>query len=147
MDSPENHKFSELVVGMERKFYVRINEELVLKFAKISGDYNPLHINDEFAKKTKFKKRVCHGMLLSSFFSKLVGMYIPGLHSLYLSQTLYFENPCFIDDQIIISGKIKNKSESTKIIPLDVSIHNQLNQCLVSGEAKTMILEHVNLKK
>ena len=126
---------------------LKINEELVLKFAKISGDYNPLHINDEFAKKTKFKKRVCHGMLLSSFFSKLVGMYIPGLHSLYLSQTLYFENPCFIDDQIIISGKIKNKSESTKIITLDVSIHNQLNQCLVSGEAKTMILEHVNLKK
>jgi|APSaa5957512493_1039668.scaffolds.fasta_scaffold75532_2 3-hydroxybutyryl-CoA dehydratase len=147
MDKPENHKFSELVVGMERKFYVKINEELVLKFAKISGDYNPLHVNDEFAKKTKFKKRVCHGMLLSSFFSKLVGMYIPGLHSLYLSQTLYFEKPCFIDDQIIISGKIKNKSESTKIITLDVSIHNQLNQCLVSGEAKTMILEHVNLKK
>ena len=81
------------------------------------------------AKKTKFKKRVCHGMLLSSFFSKLVGMYIPGLHSLYLSQTLYFEKPCFIDDQIIISGKIKNKSESTKILKIESTIKNQKINC------------------
>ena len=137
----EVHRFSDLQLGMEKNFSLVVDESIVLEFANISGDYNPLHMNDEFAKTTKFNKRVCHGMLLGSFFSRLVGMHLPGLNSLYMSQTLNFRNPCFLNDKIIVSGKIKDISESTKIITLETLIHNSQGDSLVYGEAKVMFLE------
>lgn len=141
MNKPESHKFNNLEIGMMRKFSLTIDESLVLKFSEISGDNNPLHMEDEFAKKSKFHQRICHGMLLGSFFSKLVGMHLPGLNSLYISQTLNFQKPCFLGDEIIVSGKITDKSEATKIVTLETLIHNTSGDCLVSGEAKSIVLE------
>ena len=138
---PEVHSFSDLQLDMKKFFSLTVDDSTVSEFSNISGDYNPLHMNDEFAKSTKFHKRVCHGMLLGSFFSRLVGMHLPGLNSLYMSQTLNFCNPCFIGDQIIVLGTIKHKSESTKIITLDTQIHNSQGDSLVYGEAKVMFLE------
>ena len=61
--------FAEIKIGMEKKFTVEITESMLENFANLSGDYNPLHMNKDYAENTPFKKRVCHGMLLSSFFS------------------------------------------------------------------------------
>jgi 3-hydroxybutyryl-CoA dehydratase len=98
----EDHKLEEIEVGQKRKFSVKITESLVNEFAKISGDYNPLHVNEQYTKSTKFGKRVCHGMLLGSFFSKMVGMHLPGKNALYFSQTLNFKLPCFINDEFTV---------------------------------------------
>jgi len=86
----------------------------------------------------KFKTVVCHGMLLASFFSRLVGMYLPGKDSLYFSQSLNFLKPAFVDDIVTVSGKVISKSISTKIITLNMTIKNLENE-LLSGEAKVFM--------
>lgn len=138
-EQPNQYQFDEIKIGLKYKFTEKITEFSLDNFASLSGDYNPLHMNEDYAKTTKFKKRVCHGMLLASFFSKLVGMYLPGKNALYFSQTLNFQNPCFVDDIITIQGQVVEKSDSTKIITLNTSIHNQTGLCLVDGMAKVMI--------
>ena len=138
-DQPNQYKFDEIKIGLEYKFTEMITESHLDSFAKLSGDYNPLHMDAGYAKTTRFKKRICHGMLLASFFSKLVGMHMPGKNALYFSQTLNFQNPCFVDDTITVRGQVVDKSDSTKIITLNTSIHNQNGMCLVDGTAKVMI--------
>ncbi|EPA05355.1 MaoC family dehydratase [Candidatus Nitrosarchaeum limnium] len=137
------YTFDEIVVDMKTKFTIKIEESIVNEFAKITGDYNSLHMDEEYAAKTKFGKRICHGMLLSSFFSRLVGMYIPGKNALYFSQTLNFQAPCFIGDIITIEGKVIEKSQSTKIITIKTTAHNQTGKCLVDGIAKVIVRESI----
>ena len=138
---PVNNNFDDLAIGQKSTFSQKIDESLLNDFAKISGDFNPLHMNDEYASSTNFGKRVCHGMLLASFFSRLIGMYLPGKNSLYFSQTLNFRNPCFIGDQVEIVGEIIEKKSSIKLITLKTSIHNQTDKCLIDGLAKVIVRE------
>lgn len=138
-EQPNQYKFDEIKIGFEYKFTEKITKSSLVSFANLSGDYSPLHMDEDYAKSTKFKKRVCHGMLLASFFSKLVGMYIPGKNALYFSQTLNFQNPCFVDDTVTVQGQVIDKSDSTRIITLKTSIYNQTGSCLVDGIAKVMI--------
>lgn len=111
---------------------------MVNEFAKISGDFNPLHMDEQYAKSTKFERRVCHGMLLASFFSKMVGMYLPGKNALYFSQTLNFRLPCFINDDVIVEGEVLEKSLASRILTLKTVI-NKDGKCLVDGIAKVLV--------
>ena len=138
-DLPLEYNFDELFVGQKANFFKKIDDALVNDFAKISGDFNPLHMNDEYASTTNFKKRVCHGMLLASFFSQLVGMHLPGKNSLYFSQTLNFRNPCFIDDNITIEGEIIEKKSNMKLITIKTTIYNQDGKCLIDGIGKVIV--------
>ena len=138
-ESPLEYTFENLFVGQKAKFSKKIDSTLVNDFAKISGDFNPLHMSDEYASTTNFEKRVCHGMLLASFFSQLVGMHLPGKNSLYFSQTLNFRNPCFIDDNITIEGEIIEKKSNMKLITLKTTIYNQDRKCLIDGVAKVIV--------
>jgi len=131
-------KINNLHVGQKAEFLETISEPRIKEFAKLSGDYNPHHIDETYAKKTKYKKRICHGMLLASFFSKLTAMYLPGTGSLYFSQTLNFIAPAFIDDEIKIHGEIMRISHSTGIITIKTKIMRE-NTTLVMGEAKVLI--------
>ena len=140
-ESPLEHTFDDLFVGQKISFSKKIDEFLLNDFAKISGDFNPLHMDDEYAKNTKFGKRVCHGMLLASFFSQLVGMKLPGKNSLYFSQTLNFRNPCFVDDEITIEGEIIEKKSNIKLISIKTIISNQEGKCLIDGVAKVIVRE------
>lgn len=135
-------KFDEIQVGDQSFFRIKITKEMIDQFASISGDLNPLHMDEKYAQKTKFKKRVCHGMLLSSFFSQLVGMHLPGKKCLYLSQSLNFVNSCFINDTITVKGVVIGKSDSTKILEIETTIFNQNNVLLVDGIAKVLFLEN-----
>lgn len=133
------YSFEEIEVGLNHSFELIINEELVSDFAEISGDFNPLHMDEQYAKDAKFEKRVCHGMLLASFFSRLIGMYLPGKNALYFSQNLNFVKPCFIGDKIIVNGEVIDKSESTKMIKIKTTILNQNNETLVEGIAQALV--------
>lgn len=141
LNNAKKLEFNEIQIGLKYSFSIKITEEMIDQFALISGDYNPIHTDSNFAQKTKFKQKICHGMLLASFLSQLTGMHLPGEKCLYLSQTLNFLNPCFIDDTILIEGEIIRKSESTKILEIETSISNQNSLILVSGKAKVMFLE------
>ena len=136
------YKFDEIILGVKTKFTVQINESTINEFARISGDHNPLHIDEQYAAKTQFGKRVCHGMLLASFFSRLVGMYMPGKNALYFSQTLNFQTPCFVGDKVTIEGEVIDKSQSTRIITIKTTAYNQVGKCLVDGIAKVIVREN-----
>ena len=138
-DSPLEYTFDSINVGINHEFKITVTEKLVLDFSVISGDFNPLHIDENYATKTKFKKRICHGMLLASFLSRLVGMYLPGKNALYFSQILNFVSPCFINDIITVKGEIIDKNYATKIITVKTSIVNEKNELILDGEAKVMI--------
>ena len=139
MSNPLNYSFNEIKIGLEHHFEISINEKLEEDFAQISGDFNPLHMDEQYAKETKFGKRVCHGMLLGSFFSRLIGMYLPGKNALYFSQNLNFIEPCFIGDVIIVKGKITDKSEATKMIKIETTIKNDTGKILVEGIAQVLV--------
>ena len=133
--------FEQIKVGMKKEFNIKITESMLKKFSDFSGDHNPLHTDESYANTTKFGKRVCHGMLLSSFFSRLVGMELPGKHALYFSQSLNFKLPCFIGDEITVQGEIIEKRDSVKMVKMKNSIYNQDKECIVEGIAKIILRE------
>jgi len=141
MTEPTETRLVDLNIGQKAKFTEVISDALVEEFAKLSGDYNPQHMDETYAKKTRFKKRICHGMLLASLFSRLVGMYLPGKHSLYFSQSLNFLYPAFIDDKVMVEGEIVKISRSTGIITLKTRITKDNDIELITGEAKVVVLE------
>ena len=134
-------KLSNLHIGQKVEFTEVISESMVEKFAKLSGDYNPHHMDESYAEKTRFKKRICHGMLLASLFSRLTGMYLPGKRSLYFSQSLNFISPAFIDDNVTVEGEVVKISRSTGIITIKTIIKKENNIQLITGDAKVIILE------
>jgi acyl dehydratase len=133
------YSYNDIFIGQKESFRVKITESMVETFGNFSGDLNPLHMDIKFAESSSFKKRVVHGMLLSTFFSQLVGMHLPGKNALYFSQTLNFRAPCYIDDEIEIVGEVIEKSDSTKIITLTTSIFNKSKICLIDGVAKIIV--------
>jgi acyl dehydratase len=137
-DELPEYTFDEIEIGLTKQFQIAITESMIDDFAKISGDYNPLHMDEKFAQSRDFKNRVCHGMLLGSLFSRLIGMYVPGKYGLYFSQTLNFVNPTIVDDTVTVTGKVISKNESTKIIKLKTTIKNS-SHVLVDGEAKVIL--------
>ena len=138
-EKPSEYSFDEIEIGMQKSFKIFISEDRMDDFAKLSGDYNPLHMNEEYASSTSFKKRVCSGMFLSSFFSRLVGMYLPGKHALHISQSLNFVNPCFIGETITVEGKVIDKSPATKIIKLETTITNESGKRIIDGKAQVIV--------
>lgn len=141
IDKAAEYRWEDIELGQKEKFTVKITQSMLDSFATISGDRNPLHMDEGYAKKTSFGKRVCHGMLLASFFSRLVGMYIPGKNALYFSQSLNFKSPCFINDEVTVEGEVVDKSIATRIITLKTAIYNQLGTCLIDGLAKVVVRE------
>ena len=131
--------YNDISIGQQESFMIIITESMVEKFSNLSGDLNPLHMDNEFAESSSFKKRIVHGMLLASFFSQLIGMKLPGKNALYFSQTLNFRSPCYIDDEIEVIGEVTEKSDSTKIITVSTSIFNKSKTCLMDGIAKIIV--------
>ena len=138
-NSLNEYSYDDIFIGQKESFMIKITESMVQTFSNFSGDLNPLHMDTKFAKSSSFKKRIVHGMLLSTFFSQLVGMHLPGKNALYFSQTLNFRSPCYIDDEIEVVGEVIEKSDSTKIITITTSIFNKSKICLIDGVAKIIV--------
>ena len=133
------YTFDQIEIGLSIEFQVTISESMVDNFAKVSGDFSPIHMDDKYAKSTSFGKRVVHGMLLGSFLSRVDGMYLPGKHALYFSQCVEFRNPCFIGDTVKVFSKVIDKSKSTKILKTESKITNQQNEILLTGVGRVIV--------
>lgn len=144
---PNHISFEEIYEGYEQSFQHEVTVDEVDSFAKLTGDYNPVHVDDSYAKDTNFGKRVVHGMLTSSFISTIIGMRIPGPGSLWLSQTINFLNPTFIGDVIEVKAVVTKISRSTRTITMSISITNQNGLKLVDGESVVRSLETKKEKK
>jgi len=123
------YMLSEIDIGMEASFTKTVTVEMENSFREISGDDNPLHKDDEFARgisNGKFKSHVAFGMLTASLYSTIAGMYLPGKYSLIHSfDELSFMNPVFVGDELEVNGKVIDKNEDLRLIFLKVVIKNQ----------------------
>jgi len=138
-DELSEYTFDEIEIGLTKQFQITITESIIDDFAKLTGDFSPIHMDKDYASTTTFEKRVVDGMLLASFLSKIVGMYLPGKHALYFSQSLDFRQPCFIGDTITVSSIVIDKSPSTKILKIESKITNQLGKILLSGIGRVIV--------
>ncbi len=97
--------FEDLELGMEASFQKTVSDADILAFANVSGDKNPVHLDDEYAGRTMFKERIAHGMLTAGYISAVFGMEMPGPGAIYVSQTLNFRAPVRIGD--VVTAKVK----------------------------------------
>ena len=137
---PKNLSIDDINIGDSASFDRIFTESNVKLFSKLSGDMNPLHIDKRYAKTTKFKHRIVHGMLVGSLCSTLVGMYLPGKKCLYLGQILWFKKPIFIGETVTVRGIVVSKSVSTGIIKISISIMRGADE-VTSGEAVVQVLK------
>ncbi|MFX0182626.1 MAG: MaoC family dehydratase [Candidatus Hodarchaeota archaeon] len=132
-------KYEEIKIGDAAKYKRTITEDDIEKFAEVSGDYNPVHMNEEFAKNTLFEGRIAHGMLSASFISTVLAQELPGPGSIYLSQNLIFKKPVRIGDTIITRVQVFQKLDDKKRIRLKTTCTNQDGTTVIEGEALVMV--------
>ena len=89
-------------VGYSQKYQYVITQEMIQKFAEVTGDYNPIHVDEAYAKTTKFGKCIAHGMLMGGFFSRCLVETFGG-NGIYLGQDMKFTNPVYVGDEIEVS--------------------------------------------
>jgi acyl dehydratase len=119
-----------------------VTDELIRKFADVSGDYNPIHLDEEGRhRKRGFGKRIAHGMLSGAFISAVLGYEFSERSIVYLSQTLKFTAPVFIGDTVTATATVTNIREDKPIITLETICTNQNGDVLVKGEAAVMVLD------
>ena len=137
--------FSNLVPGQKASLTKTVTQKDLDHFIAITGDTNPLHVDQAFAQKTFFGERIAHGMLSASLFSTLVGMHIPGTGAIYKSQTLEFLRPVFINDTITAWFEIKEIHPEKEEVLIKSWIENQNGEIVIKGTAVTSLLR--GLKK
>ena len=135
-----NYKFDELTVGMTESFKVTITEEMLDAFKGITGDVNPLHNDEEFAKAKGHPGRVAYGMLTASFLSTLAGVYIPGERSLIQQVETKFAKPVYIGDELTVTGEITELVESVQRLELKVTITNQDGKKVLRGTMGILVV-------
>jgi 3-hydroxybutyryl-CoA dehydratase len=107
-------------------------------FADLTGDHNPVHVDEEFAKTTRFGRRIAHGMLTASLISSVLANKLPGAGSVYLSQTLEFVKPVFPGDEITARVTVKEIREDKPIVKLETLCINQRGEIVIRGEATVL---------
>lgn len=135
-----NYKFEELNVGMTESFKVTITEAMLEAFKGITGDVNPLHNDEEFAKAKGHPGRVAYGMLTASFLSTLAGVYIPGERSLIQQVETKFAKPVYIGDELTVTGEITELVESVQRLELKVTITNQVGKKVLRGTMGILVV-------
>ena len=124
-------------MGDEASVSKTISETDVYNFAGICGDFNPIHVNKESAKGARFGDRICHGMLVASFISTVIGMYLPGEGAIYLEQNIRFVAPVYIGDTITATVKVNDVKGN--VVVLETNVKNQSGKNVINGMAKVLI--------
>ncbi|MEO0896196.1 MAG: MaoC family dehydratase [Bacteroidota bacterium] len=118
------------------------SQEDVEAFAKVSGDHNPLHLDEEFAAHTTFKRPIMHGMLAASVFSRVLGMEFPGKGSIYLGQSLEFLRPMYVDTEYKATFKVLEINEKKHTAKIETHVYTtDRNKITLRGEASMMNAE------
>ncbi len=118
-------RYEEIKTGHKESFTVNITEEMMSAFRQITGDINPLHNDEDYAKEQGHKGRVVYGMLTASLLSTLAGVYLPGKRSLIHEVKIKFAKPVYIGDTLTIEGEVEEKNDTYSLLMLKVTIRNQ----------------------
>lgn len=124
-----------LVIGQCARRSLKVTEDHVNAFAKMTGDYNPLHFDSSFTAKTKFKKLVAQGGLTTGLLHALVAMDMPGPGTVFLSQNWKFTAPVFIGDTITGEAEVLSIHESKPVTQLRIRVSRQTGETVLEGEA------------
>lgn len=141
----ENNNFEDINIGDEASFSRVITADDLSKFSELSGDFNPLHLDETYASQTEFGDRVVYGFLLGALVSRLIGMQLPGKRALIIKESLEFKLPAKIGDELIVKGEVVYKSKSTSLLEIAVTI-NQQEKILTTGNVYVRILKLKNEK-
>lgn len=129
---------NDINIGDEAQFSKTITECDVYGFAGIVGDFNAVHINKEYAKKTIFKERIAHGIIGAGLISTVIGTYLPGEGTIYLSQSTKFKKPVYFEDTITAIVRVIEKNGEKNKIKLYTKCINQNDEIVIEGESLVM---------
>jgi len=129
-------KFS---VGDSAEITKTIEQADVQSFADVTGDHNPIHVDEAFAQTTRFGRRIAHGMLTASLIASVLANKLPGEGSVYLGQTLQFVAPVFPGDEITARVTVKEIRENKPIVKLETICVNQRDEVVIRGEATVLL--------
>lgn len=125
-------------VGFTQSISVKVTDQMIHQFADMSGDRNPIHLNDEYAAKTRFGRRIAHGMISGALISRALVDCLGG-DGIYLGQTLKFVNPVFIDDTVTITLKVTGLRKEKGIATVETNVTKDNGDLVVKGEAVIML--------
>jgi 3-hydroxybutyryl-CoA dehydratase len=114
----QTYYFEELALGMREAIQKTVENENVIGFAELSGDHNPIHLSEHFARKTRFGQRIVHGLYTASLISAVIGMRVPGPGAVSISQTLNFRGPVKIGDVIDVAVEVIELTEKGRRVRL-----------------------------
>ncbi|MGA7614872.1 MAG: MaoC family dehydratase [Thermoanaerobaculia bacterium] len=135
-----NRSIDEFHVGQHVLLTKRFTEDDVRRFVEITGDANPLHVDDEFAASTRYGRRVLHGMLTASLFSTMVGMLLPGTGAIYRSQTLRFLRPVYVGDSVTAHFVVRSVDREKHRLEIESWIENEEGERVVEGTCEAGLL-------
>ena len=124
-----------LKVGDAAEMTMTVTDADVRAFAEVTGDHNPVHLDEEYAAATRFGRRIAHGMLGASLISAVLANELPGRGTVYLSQTLRFTAPVFLGDTVTARVVVKGVRDDKPIVTLETFCTNQRGERVVEGEA------------
>ena len=130
-----------LSVGDAAEISKTVTEEDVRAFAELTGDRNPVHLDEGYAAGTRFGRRIAHGMLGASLISAVLANELPGRGTVYLSQTLKFTAPVFLGDTVTARIVVRSVREDKPVVTLDTVCTNQRGERVVEGEAVVLVPE------
>ena len=134
-------KYSDIRMGQSAEVVHKITADDIQKFGDLSGDYNPLHFNDEWAKTTMFGGRIAHGILTASYISTAIGMHLPGPGTIYMSQSMRFLGPVRIGDTITARVEVISLNDEKERITLKTTCTNQDSKVIMDGEALVTLMK------
>lgn len=128
-----------LHIGQQASFTKTVTESDVTTFASLIGDSNPIHVDAEHARKSRFGRRVAHGMFTAGLISAVLGNKLPGPGAIYLSQQIEFIAPVFIGDTITTTVEVTAWRGEKGIVTLKTDAYNQSEQQVVTGKAVLLV--------
>ena len=129
----------ELKLGEIARLSRAVSKSDVDRMAELTGDFNPVHVDEEFAKRTRFGSCIAHGVIPFGLISAVLGTKLPGPGAIYLKQSLEFLLPVRVGDHITAEVEVVSWQEDTRIATLRTRCFNQLDQCVVRGEARLLL--------
>jgi len=132
------NSFDELEIGQRAEFSKQLSSEIVEMFAAVSGDLNPVHLDEEFASKTAFGERIGHGAWLVALVSAALAMRLPGPGAIYRSQQIRFREAVKIGDTVTVELEVVSKKERSHLVEIACKITNQHGKLVAQGTAEVI---------
>ena len=138
MSTLSNFTFNEITIGQTATYSKTLTEADITLFAAVSGDVNPVHLDESFAATTMFKQRIAHGMWTGALISAALALELPGPGCIYLGQSLSFRAPVMLGDEITVKLEVTEKEEGKNKVTLACQAVNQNGKVVVKGTAEVM---------